>query len=91
MESGLHSDAYVQLAVLELIDALKAGREPETLGAAGTAHLRADLWHLRILAAAGPCGICRWRSMIRRMLEMLDEGVDLAIGAAGRNETNERP
>ena len=30
VESGLHSDAYVQLAVLELIDALKAGREPET-------------------------------------------------------------
>jgi predicted dehydrogenase len=28
--SGLHSDAYVQMAVLELIEALKEGREPET-------------------------------------------------------------
>lgn len=30
VERGLHNDGYVELAVLDLIDALKAGREPET-------------------------------------------------------------
>ena len=30
VESGLHNNAYVQMAILDLIDALKTGREPET-------------------------------------------------------------